>query len=92
MTLTVTMRRLLVRAAQNQSGSVSVISGYITGRKKPSYGRRESNAALRLVHAGLFEFLGSHRGIQHLTGGFSADHSYDKSYRITEAGRREIGR
>ena len=92
MRLTKTQRALLERAARNHYGRTSVVSGYITSRRNGSYGRRESEAACKLVEAGLFEYLGAERSVRHLCHRYGADRGHDTSYRITEAGRREIER
>ena len=88
--LTKTERTLLIRAASNQNGITSVISGVVTSRKRGAYGVRERDAARSLKEKGLFIYMNSHRSTHYLCHGFGSDIGNDTIWKITQAGRDAI--
>lgn len=90
MRLTSTQRALLERANKNPHGVVSVISGFVTSRRRKGYGGRERDAAHQLLGLGLIKHVETYRSVHHLAHGFGADHGSDAVFEITDSGRLAV--
>ena len=86
-----TQIELMTYAIRNSRGLVSVVSGYITSRRKGAYGVRKSEAGRALREAGYFvvvqPYVSTSRPLAHR---FGSDVGGETTYQITEAGRAAL--
>ena len=92
MRLSMTQRNLLLDAAKNARGIVSVTFGYFTGSRHGSYGDRLITAANNLVELGFLKVESSDREIYHKNRNRTTDHSVTKTFSITDEGRKAINK
>lgn len=83
-----TQIELLISANRHSRGLVSVVSGYITSRRKGQYGVRKAEAGRALREAGYFVIVQPYVSRSHpLAHRFGSDVGGETTYQITDAGR-----
>jgi hypothetical protein len=84
MKMTATMRKLLQN--RSLSGLVYVQSGHYSGARSGSFGQRDSDAADRLLEAGLIILKSSSRNRVIINQGRTTVHTSERVYTITANG------